>query len=160
RYKPEITSYMTDRTDRSDWTPRQADYYPLAGYALGYVHKDTVGDYKGQEMRRWGLTREGTEYLEIIDSNDITKAQTNLNKHIRKSAIITRILSRLEEEGSLTRDDIVELVIAESEVNETTAHRRVSTLRNWLMNLSEINERAHGHSTKYEYISESLDDYV
>ena len=160
RYKPEIASYMVNRTDRDDWTPRQADYYPLAGYALGYVHKDTVGEYQGQEMRRWGLTREGTEYLELIHADEVTEAQTNLNKHIQKSAIVSRILSRLKEENSLTREEIVELVISESEVNDTTAYRRVSTLRNWLMNLPEIMERSYGHSTKYEYISDSLDDYV
>jgi restriction system protein len=160
RYKPQITSYMVENTDRVEWAARQADYYPLSGYALGYVHKDTIGEHQDQEMRRWGLTRDGVEYLELVRAGEVRHAQENINDHIRNSSVIARILPELRRRGHLTRDELVTLVSEETEVNQTTADRRVTTIGNWLIKLPEVVEGTQGRKKKYEYISDNLTDYV
>lgn len=158
RYKPEITDYM-ERKTRDDWTPRQGDYYPNAGYALGYVHKDTIGEYRGRQMRQWGLTREGQEYVELIEQGLEDEAHEHLVERIRNMAISQRILAALEDEGSFSHSRLKELVFEESELNETTADRRSSTLGSWLAELPEVHRKHEGQSYKYEYVAKNLDDY-
>lgn len=158
RYKPEIKDFM-ERKTRDDWTPRQGDYYPSAGYALGYVHKDTIGEFRGRQMRQWGLTREGQEYIELIEQGKEYEAHEHLVERIREMEISQRILTVLKNEGAFTHSRLKELVHEESELNETTADRRASTLGSWFTELPEVRRKTEGQSYKYGYIKKNINDY-
>ena len=56
--KPTITGYLERKTG-NDWDPRQADYYGIAGWLLGFLHKEQQVEVDGRLVRRWGLTRAG-----------------------------------------------------------------------------------------------------
>jgi restriction system protein len=158
RYKPEITDYM-ERKTRNDWTGRQADYYPSAGYALGYVHKDTIGEYRGRQIRQWGLTREGQEYVELIEREEEEEAHEHLLEHIRGMNISQRVLDVLEKEGSFMHDRLKELLGQESQITGDTINRRATTMGRWLTELPEVNRRHKDNSYQYEYLAKNLDDF-
>ena len=158
RYKHKIRENMIEQTGK-DWTPRQADYYPQAGWALGYVHKDPDGEYDGRSMRQWGLTRDGQEYLAHLRDGNEEAAKRSLITHIRGADIIDCVLDRLKTQGTLTHDELGQLIEEESELNETTANRRRGTVGNWLDFLPEVRQSQHGQSLKYEYIEKDLGDF-
>jgi hypothetical protein len=158
RYKPEITDYM-ERKTRDEWTGRQADYYPSAGYALGYVHKDTIGEYRGRRMRQWGLTREGQEYVELIERDEEEEAHDHLVKHIREMEISQRILNVLGQEGSFMHDRLKEVIAEESQVTGTTIGRRATTIGRWLTELPEVHRIHKNNSYQYEYLAKNLGDF-
>ncbi|MFO8114380.1 MAG: restriction endonuclease [Halorubrum sp.] len=158
RYKYEILEYMKRETG-DDWTPRQADYYPQAAWALGYVHKDPQGEYNGRQMRQWGLTRDGEEYLTFIQSGDDESAKDSLLEHIQRADISQSILQYLRENGSISHDELGQIIEEESELNETTANRRRGTVGRWLNMLPEVRQSRDGHTYKYEYLKKNLDDY-
>lgn len=160
RYKPQIRDYMMDNTDRTNWTPRQADYYPSAAYALNLVHKDKMGEYEGREMRMWSLTREGQEYVQLIRGRDGEEKRDYLIGQLRQSPIINRIIPVVKEDGSITHSKLKQLIEEESELNQTTAERRAGTVGKWLDFLPEITQVRDGHSYRYDYISKRLRDYV
>lgn len=158
RYKHEILEYMK-RVTGEDWTPRQADYYPQAAWALGYVHKDPQGEYNGRQMRQWGLTRDGEEYLTFIREEDDESAQDSLLKHIQEADIIQSVLHYLRENTPISHDDLARVIEKESELNETTANRRRGTVGKWLNMLPEVRQSRDGQTYKYEYLEKNLDDY-
>jgi len=151
RYKPEIRDYMSRKT-RDDWAPRQADYFASAGYSLGYVHKDTIGEYEGKKMRRWGLTRAGQEYVELLERGDREHADSHLALHMRNMAIVEPILQEMKKRGRISHSDMKQIIFDESELNQTTADRRASTVGNWLTNLPEVNRKKQRRSYCYEYV--------
>jgi hypothetical protein len=65
----------------------------------------------------------------------------------------------IKKEGSIGHDRLKTLVFDESELNETTANRRASTLGKWFSDLPEIRRSNQGHSYRYEFLARSLDDY-
>lgn len=158
RYKHEILDHMQDWTE-NDWTPRQADYYPQAAWALGYVHKDKEGEYEGRTMRQWGLTRDGEEYLTYIHGEDDLEAEENLLEHIRQSDIIQSVLDYLRQNDPISHDELGEVIEKESELNATTAERRSGTVGNWLDMLPEVRQSRDGQSYKYEYLEKNLSDF-
>lgn len=160
RYKPEIQAYMTDHTNRDNWSPRQADYYPLAAYALNFVHKDKMGEYDEQEMRMWSLTRDGQEYVHLLKTGDKDSQREYLMEQLRDSPIIERIVPVIKKDGSISHTELKRLIEEKSEVNSTTAGRRAGTIGRWLNELPEINQLRDGQSYKYDFISRRLRDYV
>lgn len=158
RYKHEVLEYVIEETGE-EWTPRQADYYPQAGWALGYVHKDTDGEYQGRSMRQWGLTRDGQEYLTYLREGDEAAAERDLVEHVREAAIVQRTVERLREEGTLSHDDLGRVIATESQLNGTTANRRRSTVGNWLATLPEVRQVRDGQSYTYRYVDATLSDY-
>lgn len=160
RFNPEIRAYLEANTDRDEWTRRQADYYPSAAYILGFVHKDRKGEYDGREMRRWGLTREGQEYIELVRSGNRTTAEEYLHEQIREAEIIDRILGVMSERGGITHGNLAEIIERESQLNDTTSERRRGTVGNWLAELPEVAKRRDGQSYRYEYLHANLDDYA
>ena len=158
RYKPEIADFLERKTD-NEWTDRQADYYPSAGFALGYVHKDTIGAFRGQEMRQWGLTREGQEYIELIQSDRLEEAHEHFIGHVEKMEISGRIIPEVKERGKISHERLKEIITEESELNETTAARRASTIGRWLDELPYIRRKREGSILKYEFISAQIDDF-
>ncbi|RLM63791.1 restriction endonuclease [Halorubrum sp. Atlit-8R] len=158
RYKHQILEYMKRMTGE-DWTPRQADYYPQAAWALGYVHKDPQGEYDGRQMRQWGLTRDGEEYLTFIREEDDESAQDSLLKHIQEADIIQSVLQYLREHTPISHDDLAQVIERESELNETTAKRRRGTVGKWLNMLPEVRQSRDGQTYKYEYLEKNLGDY-
>lgn len=158
RYKPEIRDYISRKMGR-DWTERQADYYPKAGYALGYVHKDTIGNYRGRDMRKWGLTRDGQEYMELIQSGKNEGAEKHFIENVAEMAIVRRILPIIEEEDSITHSRLKELILQESELNEETSTRRASTVGRWIGKLPQISREGAAGSLKYVYNPYLIEDY-
>lgn len=158
RYKYEILEHMIEQTGK-DWTPRQADYYPQAGWALGYVHKDPDGKYEGQSMQQWGLTRDGQEYLTHLRDGNEEAAKRSLITHVRGADIIDRVLDHLKNQGTITHTGLGKIIEQESELNETTANRRRGTVGSWLDFLPEVRQSQHGQSLKYEYIEKDLKDF-
>lgn len=160
RYKPEIRDYMERKTGR-DWRLRQADYYAMAGWALGYVHKDTMGEYRGEEMRRWGLTRNGQEYVQLLREGRSADAEAHLKDHVREMEIVRRLLPKIREEGATPNSRLKDMFFEEVALGRETSDRRVSTVGQWLKMLPEINRTGHGGSLEYEYLSEKerLDEY-
>lgn len=158
RYKHEILEYMKCVTG-DDWTPRQADYYPQAAWALGYVHKDPQGEYNGRQMRQWGLTRDGEEYLRLIGSEDDESAKNSLLNHIQEADIIQNVLQHLRENSPISHDELGQIIEKESELNDTTANRRRGTIGKWINMLPEVRQSWDGHTYKYEYLEKNLADY-
>jgi len=160
RFKPEIRAYMTEHTDRDNWTPRQADYYPLAAYALNFVHKDKMGEYDEEEMRMWSLTRDGQEYVQLLKVGNEDAQREYLVEQLRDSGIIERILPVIKDDGAVTHSDLKRLIAEKSELNSTTAGRRAGTVGKWLDELPEIDQVRDGQSYRYDFISKRLGDYV
>lgn len=158
RFKHQIHEYMQAVT-AEEWDPRQADYYPQAAWALGYVHKNTRDEYEGRTMRKWGLTRDGEEYLTYLQGGDDEAADESLLKHIREADIIERVLERLRPAETITHEELGEIIEKESELNETTADRRRGTVGVWLDLLPEVRQAREGQSFKYEYLATNLNDY-
>lgn len=160
RFNPEIKKYLEIHTERDSWTRRQADYYPSAAYVLGFVHKDRKGEYNGREMRRWGLTREGQEYIQLMRGENEDAQKDYLHQQIREAEIISRIIDYIKEQQSISHDELGNIILEESELNETTAERRKGTVGKWLDELPEIRQQREGNSYRYDYISSNLDDYA
>lgn len=158
RYKYEILEHMKYITEK-DWTPRQADYYPQAAWALGYVHKDPQGEYNNRQMRQWGLTRAGEEYLTFIRSGDDESARDSLLKHIQEADISQSVLKYLRENSPISHGELGRIIEEESELNATTANRRRGTVGKWLNMLPEVRQSRDSQTYKYEYLEKNLDDY-
>lgn len=165
RYKLDIAEYMNRETSET-WDTRQADYYALAGWALGYIHKDVIGEYDGQQMRKWGLTRSGERLSELVRQKGVTtvtedqEVGQNVASHLREMEVVRRVLVKLEEAGEVDHSELVTLVAKETTLNEETAHRRFSTLANWMEDLLPEVVRRHTRSKTYwEYIEKPITDY-
>lgn len=153
RYKPEIRDYMEAHTGE-DWRLRQADYYAMAGWALDYVHKDTVGSYRGKKMRRWGLTRHGQEYVKLRREDRDEQAEAHLEDHIRGMAIVERLMPELQDRKRTTYDELKDVFFDEVALNRTTSDRRLSTVGQWLTMLPEITKTYDGQMLVFVYRSE------
>lgn len=159
RFKPQITDYMIAHTKRDSWDKRQADYYPNAALALGFVHKDTKAEYKGRQMQRWGLTKSGREYMEHVRANRMGTARKFLTNNLREVEIIKRIVKEIEEKGSISNDELSDIIAQETELTGATVGRRRTTVANWLSELPEVNQVTVGNTYRYDYIEKSLKDY-
>lgn len=156
--KPEITHYLETHTG-DDWDPRQADYYGMAGWLLGFLHKEQNVETDTGTVRRWGLTREGEEYLELLDRDEQTAANERLYDAVRTVAIISRVYDVLQREQSLERHEIADLVAAESAVSGSTVDRRALTIGRWLMELPEVRSAGRGRTQTYTYLGGNLTDF-
>lgn len=158
RYKPEIRDYMEIHASE-DWRLRQADYYATAGWCLGYVHKDTRGQYRDREMRRWGLTRDGQEYVKLIDDGDDEDAHDHLVDHIREMEIVRRLLPEIKGRGVISSIEFKDMFFEEVSLNRETSDRRASTVGQWLSMLPEIRRKGHGGRLEYEYLTKRVTDF-
>jgi restriction system protein len=158
RVKSRIREHMTARSDRV-WSPRQADYYAQALWALGYVHKDAETEYDGRTVRQWGLTRDGEEYLRYITTGDDERASNDFIEHIRDADIISPVLSEIEASGPISHDRLGTIIQEQSELNDTTAGRRRGTVGTWLSMLPEIRRYRNSHTLEYEYLAQNLSDF-
>ncbi len=160
RFNPEIKDFLDKHTDHEDWTRRQADYYPSAAYILGFVHGDKRGEYNGREMRRWGLTRAGQEYIQLLREGNEDARKEHLHDQIRETEIIKRILDDLKEKGTIDYDELGNIIHQESKLNDTTADRRRVTVSKWLTELPEVTKRTEGQSYRFDYVNKKLTDYT
>lgn len=166
--KPTITKFMEAETGQS-WDPRQADYYCHAAWPLGFVHKDTKIKYGGYERRQWTLSRIGQEYVEYLKSGSTSNANNLLYKQIREMEIAKRVLSELEEEGTLSHPELQEIVHQntlpeehEHGLSKSTAYRRGNTIGKWIEKLPEVTRHGPDNNLKkchYEYLSKNLTDF-
>lgn len=141
--KRAIHEFVTEKRD-TDFAPRHADLYGTAGWLLGFVHEDTPARMNGREVRRWGLTRDGVEYLALHDQNAPAEARERLVEAIRDVEIVQRVYAELDDE--LPYDDLRAVLKRETKLSESSVTRRASTVAQWLTTLPEITEQPNGHS--------------
>lgn len=155
--KPDITSYLERKTGES-WDTRQADYYGIAAWLLGFVHKEQRVQIENRKVRRWGLTRAGEEYLELRRRGEKQAARERLHEAIRDVEVVSRIYEILVDEGVLERQEIADILAAETELSGSTTSRRARTVSQWLVELPEVRTHGRGATQKYEYVRGTLDD--
>lgn len=143
--KRAITERVEDITES-----RHADLYGLAGWLLGFVHKDTPVVVNGREQRRWGLTRTGSEYLALHERGERDRAESVLTDAIADVEVVARARTAVEECGGLDHGELADLLEAETELSESSATRRASTIGQWLTKLPEIRAKRDGRSKRYE----------
>lgn len=156
--KPDVTAYL-ERETGEEWAPRQADYYGIAGWLLGFLHKEQRVEVDGREVRRWGLTREGEEYLALLDRGDTAVADDRLHDAIRDVEIVARVYDRLEADGEMTREEMAEILAEETALGGSTVDRRALSVGRWLAELPEVRRRGSGPSETFEYLRGDLRDF-
>lgn len=156
--KPDIAGYVeAERGDTFD--PRQADYYGMAAWLLGFAHKEQRVEFDGREVRRWGLTRNGEAYLTHLDRGDDDAARRLLHDAIRDVEVVGRVYDRLREEGTLRRRDIAGTLDRETKLGGSTTARRALSVGRWLDQLPEIRTDGSGPSQTFEYVRGDLSDF-
>lgn len=138
-------------TQIEEFEPRHADLYGTAGWLLGFVHKDTPKKVNGREVRRWGLTKEGVEYLRLHERDQSDQAQERLVEAIRQVEIIKRVHTEIEENKELSYQELRDVITDETALSESSVSRRASTVLQWLSVLPEIDEIPDGRSKKLVY---------
>lgn len=154
QYGPEIVDYLVEKTDE-DWTRRQADYYTLAGSALGFLEQ-TEGEYDGHKMRRWELTQDGHQYLELL-REDNEQALNYLCEQIESVEVFSVIIDRIKDE-KIDQDELKEIIREYTEVTGTTIGRRATTIRSWLRKIDEVKVYDNGKTT-YDYFVKDLSSF-
>lgn len=135
--KHDIVDYF-ETTTGEPFASRQGDYYGISGWVLGLVHKEQPTTEESRRIRKWGLTRIGEEYLEHRRNDNDTTADAILTTRIRDTELINRLLTFLDDNGTVERPALVQHVVEQTELNDTTANRRMKTLQNWLAFLPEV----------------------
>ena len=156
--KLDITGYLERKTGQ-EWASRQADYYGMAGWLLGFLHKEQRVQVNNRKIRRWGLTRDGEEYLELLTRGDEKAATERLHNAIRDVEIISRIYEVVSETGMVERQDIARILAEETELSGSTTGRRARTVGQWLVSLPEIRTNGSGSTQQYEYVSGNLNSF-
>lgn len=131
-----------------DFEARHADLYGTAGWLLGFVHEETPKEVNGREVRRWGLTNNGLEYLRLHERGDTDEARERLVEAIRDVETINRLYAEIETRGELTYDELRDEIAEETTLSESSVVRRSSTVAQWLTTLPEVEEGANGRSKK------------
>lgn len=147
--KPAIAEYVRATTDADSFDPRQADYYGMAAWLLGLLHKDQRVRIDDHRVRRWGLSRLGEEYLTHLDRGDAQSAETLLHEQIRDVEVIDRIYDQLDRDGEVTRRGIADVLASETELSDSTTHRRARTVGQWLVRLPEVSSHGRGRDQRY-----------
>jgi restriction system protein len=170
--KPTIHQYMLANSNRS-WDDRQADYYAYAGWALGFVHKDTDDAYDGRDRNTWTLSRIGQEYAEYLKRGDTIAAESLLFERIREMEVSKRALRKLRDQGTMSQDELGKLVHEntlpgelDEGLNKETSYRRAKTIGKWMEKLPEVTRRppkgkpsTQIAGSTYEYIRKNLNDF-
>ncbi len=146
--KAEIHEEVNRQTGDS-FNSRHADLYPTAGWLLGFVHEDIPKEVNGREVRRWGLTRSGIEYLRLHEQGNTEAAREQLIAAIRQVEVVQRVYEELDKRGELTNSELKEFLSRETEFSTSSIERRGSTVVGWLTTLPEVEERPHGRSKKF-----------
>ncbi|WP_336326458.1 restriction endonuclease [Halovenus sp. HT40] len=146
--KHEIQQYVADELQQ-EFAPRHSDLYGIAGWLLGFVHKDTPKEVNGRSVRCWGLTRDGVEYLTLHDQGNTDAATDRLIEAIRNVEIVRRVYAELERSEELTYDELREVLKVETRLSDSSVSRRSSTVATWLATLPEVEERRDGHNKKF-----------
>jgi len=144
----ELHEYVNERLG-AEFTNRHANMNALAGWLLGFAHRETPKEVNGRKVRRWGLTRDGVKYLALHDEGETEKARAHLVNAVRDVEIIQRIHDRLDSAGELTLDEVREILDRETQISGESIDRRASTVVKWLTLLPEVEERPHGRSKKF-----------
>jgi restriction system protein len=155
--KPQITQCLEAETE-SNWDPRQADYYGIAGWLLGFLHKEQRVSVGNREVRRWGLTRSGEEYLDLLDRGDNQTATGRLHDAIRSVEVVSRVYDVLIDSGATTKSGIAAVLAEETALSGSTTARRAHTVGQWLVELPEIQTSGSGETQAYEYLRDTRDD--
>jgi len=121
----------------------------MAGWLLGFAHRETPTEVNGRSVQRWGLTRDGMRYLRLHENGKTGEAREHLVRGVREVEIIQRIHRRLDSAGELTLGEVREMLDSETEVSGGSVERRASSVVNWLTLLPDVEERSDGRSKKF-----------
>lgn len=159
--KPEVSGFLAENAPES-YVPRQGDYYPIAAWVLGLVHKGFETEVDGQTRRQFGLSRRGEEYLEFVHSGRQREAQELLAESIREVEVCDRIIDQIREEGIINHQEMMEIIEKETAISGTTIKRRATTIGNWLDFLPEVKKLkgGGGKPQRYEYHGGGLDSWT
>lgn len=150
-HKEEIAREI-ERMSGENFESRQADYYSTAGWLLGLLHKERRSRQVAGRGR-WGLTRIGRTYLSALDSGNHATADRVLSNQIRGIEILRRILNEIDSDGSMSREELTDVIDRESELSGTTVGRRASTISSWLSELPEITKGTGSQYVAYSDVS-------
>lgn len=166
--KPTIHNFLEEKTNKS-WDDRQADYYSQAGWALGFVHKDTTVMWEGHERQQWTLSRIGQEYVEYLTEGDHDAAEELFYERIREMKITKRVLNKLEKEATIEHSELQHIVYEnilpedyDNGLKKSTAHRRGDTIGRWIEKLPEVVRHGPERQLKgstYEYLRKGVTDF-
>lgn len=144
----ELHEYVNDRLG-AEFTNRHANMNALAGWLLGFAHRETPKEVNGRDVRRWGLTRDGVKYLTLHEGGETEKARKHLVEAVRDVEIIQRIYHELDRTEELTYEELRGILDRETQISGGSIDRRASTVVKWLTLLPEVEERSHGRSKKF-----------
>lgn len=144
----EMHRYVNEQLE-TEFTERHANMNAVAGWLLGFVHKEPSKDVNGHRVQRWGLTRDGIRYLRLHEDGESGGAREHLVQGVRGVEIIQRIHRRLDSAGELTLDEVREILDSETGISGASVGRRASTVVKWLTLLPDVEERPHGRSKKF-----------
>lgn len=150
-HKEEIAREI-ERLSGENFESRQADYYSTAGWLLGMLHKERRSRQVAGRGR-WGLTRVGQTYLSALESGNHATAGRVLSNQIRGIEILRRILNEIDDDGSMSREELTEIIDRETELSGTTVGRRTSTVSSWLSELPEITKGTGSQYIAYSDVS-------
>ncbi|ELZ91881.1 mrr restriction system protein [Haloferax mucosum ATCC BAA-1512] len=116
---------------------RHADLYAIAGWILDFVHQEWPDD-EPHKQRRWSLTRTGARYVAYRNVGRDEKADKLLVDGIRETEIIDRLRRTLSEDGSFSHSKLIERIASESQLSQSSAKRRGSSVGVWLARLPAV----------------------
>jgi len=147
--KPDIAEYVRRQTDTDTFDPAASGLLRYCRVASS-VSSQRPGDRNRQPYDpSLGLTRLGEEYLTYLDRGNRESADSLLTQQIRDVEIISRVYTQLEEDGTLSRRDITEILAAETDLSDSTTRRRARTVGQWLVRLPEITTSGRGSEQQY-----------
>ena len=144
----EMHEYVNDQLG-TEFTERHANMNAMAGWLLGFAHRETPTEVNGRSVQRWGLTRDGVRYLRFHEDNKTGRARDHLINSVRDVEIIQRMHRRLDSAGELTLDEVREMLDSETGISGASVERRASTVVKWLTLLPDVEERSDGRSKKF-----------
>ena len=144
----EMHEYVNDQLG-TEFTERHANMNAMAGWLLGFAHRETPTEVNGRSVQRWGLTRDGVRYLRLHEDDETGRAREHLVRGVREVEIIQRIHRRLDSAGELTLDEVREILDSETGISGASVERRASTVVKWLTLLPDVEERSDGRSKRF-----------
>lgn len=107
----------------------------------------------GDGRKRWGLTKTGADYLEAQPGS--VQARRILQRAIRSVELVERVHSELAEAGKLSKEEIDDVVAAEtSGLSESSVERRASAIRSWLAVLPDVDVEGSRTSKRYVHVED------
>lgn len=125
-----------DIAEEMEFNKRQSDYYFNMGYYLETLGKQQV-ENKGVCVF---LSKDGQAFLSLNFKGRILKLVEDLSRHSIWKALLLKMVDKENDEPYIeTIDNIAKMLLDRNIIlSETTAKRRASSVRSWLVWLSSV----------------------